>query len=58
MCKIEDVKLFMNNKMGLSQGSILGPLIFSLFMNNSLCFCPDVEYQLNADDTLIYTSNK
>lgn len=56
MCKIEDEKSFMNNKMGLSQGSILGPLIFCLFINNLLCCCPDVE--LNADDTVIYTSDK
>ncbi len=39
--------------MGLPQGSILGPMLFSLLVNYLPSICPDVECQLYADDKVI-----
>lgn len=43
---------------GLPQGSILGPLLFSLYMNDLPSVCPDVSVQLYADDTVVYVHGK
>lgn len=43
-----------DNKLGISQGSILGPLLFNVYINdigNCLKYC---EIRMFADDTLIY----
>ncbi len=39
---------------GLPQGSNLGPLLFSLYINDLPSVCPDVSVQMYADDTLVY----
>ncbi len=43
---------------GVPQGSTLGPLLFSLYLNDFPDVCPDVHIQMYADDTVIYVHDK
>ena len=43
---------------GVGQGSILGPLLFITFMNDSILEISDMRFDMYADDSTLYTAGK
>ena len=48
---------YAESRAGLPQGSILGPLLCNIFINDISHSVPDVSLRLYADDTTLYTSD-
>lgn len=56
--RLQNVKTSLNSKTGLPQGSVLGPILFCLYINDLPTICTDTECQMYADDTVFYVSAK
>ncbi len=41
---------------GIHQGTVLGPILFSLYINDFPDICQDIVLQMYADDTVVYAS--
>ena len=48
----------MDIKYGVPQGSILGPLLFNIFLNDIFNFIKDIRIANYADDNTPYATNK
>lgn len=43
---------------GVPQGSIMGPLLFTLYINDLPSVCNDTNTQMYADDTVMYVHGR
>lgn len=55
---MNNIITFYKTETGISQGTVLGPFLFSLYIKDLPQKCPGIELQMYADDTVIYVSGK
>lgn len=49
---------FLKMNTGVPQGSILGPLLFTLYINDLPDSCPTAGFQMYADDAVVYVRGR
>ena len=57
VCLHDVCSIYSELRVGLPQASLLGPLLFNIFMNDLNYAIPDVSLRLYADDTTLYASD-
>ncbi len=52
------MSVFHKIETGIPQGTILGPILFSLYINDLPQICPGIGLQMYADNTVVHVSGK
>ena len=55
---IKNLSKYLPINLGVPQGSIFGPLMFILYMNDIILEIENTKMEIYADDSTLYTSDK